>query len=152
MRLYKNYRKSQTALFGLTKMLKPTIRLCFVNKGIIYNLLWKAYKNLVNIDIFQMVKSSEFLKCYCLLIFKTFKNIIAIYFKMPMPCPVSKLVLLFTSHCLSDGYVYLYTQSPSESYLWMIIHLQLNFKRFGHKTKIFFPIDLAPPIVNFLHY
>lgn len=117
MRLYRNYRKSQTALFGLTKILKPIIRLCFVNKGIIYNLLWKAYRNLVTIDICQVVKNLESLKCYRLLIFKTLKNLIAIYFKMPMPCPVSKLVLLFPSHCLPDRYVYLDSQSPSDSYL-----------------------------------
>lgn len=58
MKLYKNYRKSQTASFGLTKILKPTIRLRFVNKGIIYNLLWKAYRRkLMNIENFQTVKN-----------------------------------------------------------------------------------------------
>lgn len=83
MKLYKNYRKSQTASFGLTKILKPTIRLRFVNKGIIYNLLWKAYRrNLMNIENFQMMKNLESLKWYCLLVFITSFNVITIYFKM----------------------------------------------------------------------
>lgn len=118
MKLYKNYRKSQTALFGLTKIFKSTIRLWFVNKGIIYNRSWKAYRNLTNIENFQVVKISESLKCYCLVIFKlviSFFNPTAIHFKMPMPCFVFKLVLLFTSHCLSDRCVYLDFQFPSQS-------------------------------------
>lgn len=55
-------------------------------------------------------------------------------------------------HCLSDRYVYLDSQSPSESCLWMIRHLQLNVEHFGHKAKIFICIDISPPIVNSLHY
>lgn len=116
MKLYKNYRQSQTTLFGLTKIFKPIIRLWFVNKGIIYNLLWKVYRNLVNIE---MVKNSESFKCYCLLIFKSFFNLITVNFKMPMPCPISRLVLLFISHCLSGRYVYLNFQSPSHNYEWL---------------------------------
>lgn len=41
------------------------------------------------------------------------KTLMTIYFKMPMPCPVSRLVMLLTSHCLSDRYVYLDFQYSS---------------------------------------
>lgn len=42
---------------------------------------------------------------------QNFKKSYNHFFKMPMPCPISKLVMLFTPHCLSDRYVYLDFQS-----------------------------------------